>query len=165
MYTCVFEMVCRFLHNACFNNLIKIGKGMLWNIIFNILWKHLHISNIGNISDYLRKLLCKYTWFQTYLPLLSGIFFCSVINCRSPVAIYTFFVYSLNGISQWRRYFLTRSLSVPLIMSVLSGDLFPPRAPTPSHSSISLRLAEFLWELVGGCGGPPWVIVCFDVLV
>lgn len=62
-------------------------------------------------------------------------------------------------------YFLTRYVSVPLIMSALSGDLFPPRAPTPSQSSIRLRVAEFLWERVGGYGGPSWVIVCFDALV
>lgn len=50
-------------------------------------------------------------------------------------------------------YFLTHYLSVPLIMSALSGDLFPPRAPTPSQSSIRLHAAEFLWERVGGYGG------------
>lgn len=76
---------------------------------------------------------------------------CKILILISPVP----FNLSCLPFSVTLLYFRTLYLSVPLIMSALSGDLFPPRAPTPSQSSIRHRLAGFLWELVGGCGGPP----------
>lgn len=67
-----------------------------------------------------------------------------------------------------RTPFLAMSLSFSLIMSVLSGNLFPPKSPTPFLTSLPSRFFSacvFFWKLVGGCGGPSWVVVCFDVLV
>ena len=79
--------------------------------------------------------------------------------CPPPVfalaAISLIFSHYVSFIS---RFVPSRALPLPPILILL---LFSPLS-SPLLSSL---LAVFLWELVGGCGGPSWVIVCFDVLV
>ncbi len=108
----------------------------------------------GSTSIWCASFFHFYTTLLDITPLISPVFCfcCCFIPSPSSFCICSSAIF----------HFLSLCHCYLPICSLPSLPLPPCPHPSPLLSSL---LAVFLWELVGGCGGPSWVIVCFDVLV